>query len=226
MNIMIICGSPRPKGNTMTVVNWVAEGAKSAGATVEIVNADELEYKANGCRSCMGCQRLDEFACVVEDDAADVINRIPDQDVLVLASPVYFFGVSAQLKLILDRMYCLYKFDGDEMDLAPGLEDLSLAFVGTAGGGTEDGLQLAEDTIKTLADFTNLPFTSFLVPYAPKAIGALQENGPLRLEAIAFGEELAEEMGVEFDDPDDADDDFDLDDFVEDDLDEDDLDED
>ena len=47
--IMIICGSPRKKGNTMTLVNWVKSGAEEAGAKVELVDAAHLKYKTNGC---------------------------------------------------------------------------------------------------------------------------------------------------------------------------------
>jgi len=119
--MMILCGSPREKGNTVTVVRWVAAAAREGGADVEIVVADKLTYKAYGCTGCMSCQNSDTFRCVIGDDASEVIARIPEQDVLVFATPVYFMGFSAQLKLVIDRMFSLFKIHPESIDYAPSL---------------------------------------------------------------------------------------------------------
>ena len=109
--IMILASSPRKHGNTNTVTQWVIEGAQTAGATVECVDVANLKHKFNGCIACFGCQQSEKYECVVEDETADLLKRLLDYETLVFATPVFFFGPNAQLKLVLDRMLSHVKFD-------------------------------------------------------------------------------------------------------------------
>ncbi len=90
---MFICGSPRENGNTLTVVNWVASAARDAGATVEIVRADQVGFKERGCIACMGCQKSEQYRCVIKDEATSVVARIPEQDVVVFCLPRLLHGL-------------------------------------------------------------------------------------------------------------------------------------
>lgn len=188
--MMIVCGSPRENGNTMTVARWVAEGAREIGAEVEIVVADRLKYQVNGCISCMGCQQSEEFHCVIKDEASPVIARMPEQDVLVFATPVYFMGFSAQLKLVLDRMFSLFKIRGEEVEMAPSLKETSFALIVTAGGKEDEGMQLTVQNMEIIAGFIGQPLKKFQVPRAPLEAGKLAENGEMRAKAIDFGKSL------------------------------------
>ena len=187
--IMIVCGSPRQDGNTNRVAAWVAEAARQAGAEVETIDAPRLGYKSLGCIGCMRCQHSDEFRCVIDDDASPILARMPDADVLVLASPVYWHGPTAQLKILTDRMFSLVKFQGDQV-LTP-LKDTTLAVIGTGGGGLDDGLRLLEQAYKTAAESVPLPFESFLVPLAPQNPEDIENNAELKTRAAAFGRKLA-----------------------------------
>ncbi len=109
--IMVLAGSPRENGNTNTVAGWVAAAVKESGADVEVVDVSRLKSKNNGCIACMGCQKPEKFECTVDDEIKPVLARIPDMDVLVFATPTYFLGPTAQMKLVMDRMYSLIKFD-------------------------------------------------------------------------------------------------------------------
>jgi len=152
--IMVLCSSPRKEGNTNTVVQWVMESITEAGGEVECVNVAKLKYKVNGCISCYGCQKSDEYECVVEDEAQPILKQIPDYDVLVFATPIYFFGPNAQLKLFMDRMFCLAKFDpetGDPHFKNPGQR---LGLIATAGGDLSGGLALTEQLFKSIAVIT------------------------------------------------------------------------
>ncbi|MBM3308542.1 MAG: flavodoxin family protein [Candidatus Eisenbacteria bacterium] len=192
--IMMVVGSPNERGNTRTVVDWVAEGARQAGADVEIVDAARLRYEVYGCQACMACKGAKEFRCAVDDEATDVIARMPEQDAVVLATPIYFWGLSAQLKHVVDRMFCLVKSDERGYRFAPGLEKARLAFVATAGGGSEWGLKLAEENVKAIAGFVGVgapAFKSLLVPNAHSEEGVRESNTALREKARAFGRELA-----------------------------------
>lgn len=190
--VMIICGSPRENGNTMTLAGWAAEGARGAGADVEIVNAAKLRYAVNGCTACMGCQRSEEYRCVIDDEASAVLARIPGKDVLVFATPVYFMGFSAQTKLLMDRIFSLVKIKGEDFTLAPGYDEIDYALIASGGGGIEDGLNLVEETMKAIAAFGKKSPKSLLVPRAPFEEGAIASNEELRERATAFGAELAE----------------------------------
>lgn len=188
--IMIICGSPRNNGNTMTIANWVASGAREEGGKVEIVDAARLQYRVNGCTACMGCQKSDQFRCVIEDEASTILARMPEQDVLVFATPVYFMGFSAQIKLILDRMFSLFKIKGDGYRIAPGLEKTSFALIASGSGDENGGLKLVEENMNAIADFIKKESKSFLVPLAPMETGAIDSNPGLKAKAVEFGAEL------------------------------------
>ena len=189
--IMILSSSPRAKGNTNTVVGWVSQGARAAGAEVDIIDTAKLDYGVNGCTACMGCQKSDKYECVIKDEASPLIARVPEYEVLVLASPIYFFGVNAQLKLFMDRMYSLAKFNPATGEMTHRLKRGALALIATAGGGLEDGLGLAEQTVKAIAGFTGSQFESLLVPSAPHEAGDIAGNTELKDKSITFGGKLA-----------------------------------
>lgn len=189
--IMIVCGSPRGKGNTISLAIWAAEAARAEGATVEIVDAASLDYKTNGCLACMGCQASERYACVVADEATDIIERIPDFDVLVLASPVFFMGLSAQIKLLLDRMFSLFKFDGDTFHTAPGFDKIEMAHIVVAGGDASGGLQLVDQNVQAIAGFLGKKSTGLLVHTAPQDPDEIADDADLRARAEAFGRQLA-----------------------------------
>lgn len=91
--ILIINGSPKKVGNTSAMVEWFCQGAK--GADIEIVRAAFLKYKTSGCISCRSCQKSDKYECSVEDGAKPVLAKMADVDAIVFATPLYFFGPSA-----------------------------------------------------------------------------------------------------------------------------------
>ena len=102
MNIIVLSGSPRKGGNTAIMVNAFAEGARSAGHTVEIVDVAAL--KIAPCHACKYCFSHGG-ACAIDDDMTGVRESLSHADMVVFASPVYWFDISAQLKLAIDRMY-------------------------------------------------------------------------------------------------------------------------
>jgi len=191
-SIMILCGSPRAKGNTNTIVGWVADAAKAAGADVEVVDAANLDYKANGCTACMGCQKSETFECVIEDEASDVLRRLARADVVVFATPVYFFGPTAQLKLLLDRMFCLVKINPADGSVRHARDDQACALIATAGGGMDDGLALVVKTFETVAAFTGVELAKLLLPNAPMDPADTAVNVELKAQAEALGRQLAQ----------------------------------
>jgi multimeric flavodoxin WrbA len=190
-SIMIIAGSPRKGGNTMTLAKWVADGARAAGAEVELIDAARLSYKAPGCTACMSCQNSELFLCAIKDEAADIIARMPKCSVVVFASPVYFMGFSAQIKHIIDRMYSLIKIDHENHTVRHALKNTEIALVASAGGDEGSGLNLIKANIDAITGFLGKKARKLCIPFAPFQSGEMDLNNELREKAEAFGAELA-----------------------------------
>ena len=105
--VLIISSSPRKGGNSETLAAAFARGAQAAGNQVETVYLREKQY--GFCKGCFACLKLGH--CVIKDDAVEIVARMHDADVLVFATPVYYYSVSGQLKTMLDRANPLYGTD-------------------------------------------------------------------------------------------------------------------
>lgn len=99
-NVLILSGSPRKNGNSDLLCDEFARGATKAGHKVEKLRV--AEKNIGYCRACYYC-RDHKGECILKDDMAEVMQKIIDCDVLVLASPVYFYSIDAQLKAVIDR---------------------------------------------------------------------------------------------------------------------------
>jgi len=102
--IVAIYGSPRRKGNTATLLKQAVQGAKDAGAQVEeIVLRD---FKMSPCLEIYGCTK--DGDCVIKDDFQNVREQLLASDGLILASPIFFYSVSAHTKILMDRCQSLW----------------------------------------------------------------------------------------------------------------------
>jgi multimeric flavodoxin WrbA len=102
MKIVCLLGSPRVNGNSAVIANRFCSSAEKLGAQVKTYLLNDLAYR--GCQGCMLCKtKLDR--CALEDDLTEVLDAIRETDVVVLASPVYFWDVSSQVKGFLDRTF-------------------------------------------------------------------------------------------------------------------------
>jgi multimeric flavodoxin WrbA len=181
--ILIINGSPKKNGNTAILISSFTKGATSKGAKVEVVDATTLKNKVNGCNSCRACQKQKSYGCVVDDDASSVIQKMIKADVIVFATPLYFYGPSAQLKAVIDRMFSLYHWDNKTDAMETALKGKSFALIGSA---YEDiGLKELEAPFKLTAKYTGIPFKSLLVANAG-------ESGEVQMADVV----KAGEMGV------------------------------
>ena len=105
--VLILSSSPRKGGNSETLAAAFAKGALEAGNQVETVYLREKQY--GFCKGCLACQKLGH--CVIKDDAVEIAAKMHDADVLVFATPVYYYSVSGQLKTMLDRANPLFGTD-------------------------------------------------------------------------------------------------------------------
>ena len=102
--IMIVTSSPRKGGNSETLARKFAEGAIAAGHDAQVVAVRDLGLKF--CTGCFACQSLGR--CVLGDGMNALYESFQNADVLVFATPVYYYAVSGQLKTFLDRLNPLY----------------------------------------------------------------------------------------------------------------------
>jgi multimeric flavodoxin WrbA len=110
MKMVALLGSPRKRGNTELLVDAFAEGARSGGAEFEKVRLQDLEFK--GCRACLACHKTGQ--CHQKDDMLGVYEKLLQADVWVMATPVYWWGPTAQIKAAIDRFYSLCYGDHPE----------------------------------------------------------------------------------------------------------------
>lgn len=100
--ILILTGSPRRNGNTDRLAQSFAKGAEESNQ-VEIVSV--CDYKVNPCIGCNSCFSREGNRCFQNDDMTAIYEKLSQADILIIASPVYFYGISSQLKAIIDRLH-------------------------------------------------------------------------------------------------------------------------
>jgi len=100
VNVVMINGSPRAKGNSDLLCDEFARGARESGHTVEKISL--REYTVNPCKACYACFQTGK--CVQKDDMASILEKVKQAEVLVLASPTYFMTMSGQMKIFIDRL--------------------------------------------------------------------------------------------------------------------------
>lgn len=105
MKILVLNGSPRRNGNTVRLVSAFCKGATEAGNNVHIVNV--ASQKIHGCIACEYCHGAGNGTCVQQDDMQALYPLIREADMLVLASPIYYYTMTGQLISVLDRTYAL-----------------------------------------------------------------------------------------------------------------------
>jgi multimeric flavodoxin WrbA len=110
-SILILKGSPREHGNSNTLADRVAKGASAAGAEVESLMLHHMDIRP--CDACDTCQETG--VCVIQDDMQKIYPLLEKADAIVIASPVYWFTLSAQTKLCIDRWYALESGQGNAL---------------------------------------------------------------------------------------------------------------
>ena len=103
MKILVLNGSPRLNGNTMDMISGFKTGAEEAGHSVQVENVAHMNIR--GCMACEWCHTKGEGRCVQQDDMQKLYPAILSADMLVFASPIYYFTMSAQLQSVIHRTY-------------------------------------------------------------------------------------------------------------------------
>jgi multimeric flavodoxin WrbA len=187
MRITSVLGSPRPKkGNTAKVLGWVEEELRAKGHDVDHINI--TEKKVNGCKECYTCQGIpDEPGCPQEDDAKEIFERLMASDAMLIASPLFCWGFSSQIKPLIDRHFCLVT-DYGTPNWKSLLEGKRAGLLVTCAGPIEENADLVVQMFQRLMDYAKISAAeSLVIPLAttPDAMGA-----EIKEQAVKFADRL------------------------------------
>lgn len=185
MKILAIVGSPRLKGNTNFLVDRALDEAIKLGAETEKIVISQ--HKVNPCLGHDNCASL--ASCTQKDDAGWIMDKLYEADGVILASPVYYLNVTAQMKAFLDRNYFPYK-----KNLRAKARVVGIIVVGEQMG--------IEDTLYTLHQFIDWVFfvgqgRRFTVTGYANHVGDAEKNTPLVAEARELGRKMATSLKQE-----------------------------
>ncbi|MCQ2553708.1 MAG: flavodoxin family protein [Clostridia bacterium] len=173
MKILLLNGSPR-KGNTVALLNAFAEGAKE-GNEIEVLDCDKLNISP--CKGCDACNL--EKGCVAKDDSTKIVDKLVDADLIVFGSPVYWWGITAQLKILIDKCYCRGRLLKDKK--------IGVLTVG-AEVTTDEEYKLIQRQFELISDFLNWT-VEFYKPYSASGKDEIANNNEVIAELNKLGSE-------------------------------------
>ena len=184
--IMVVIGSPRRKGNSATLAKQVADGAKDAGAKVDTFFLQGMDIRP--CTACDACRTKLKKDCIIKDDMKKLYPKMKAADGIVIASPIYWFTVSAQTKLFMDRWYALGGDDGYELAGKKFGIVLAYADADPFTSGAVNALRTFQDAF----NFIGAELVGAVYGSAWKA-GEIKKNKGLMEAAFALGRKIAGE---------------------------------
>jgi multimeric flavodoxin WrbA len=182
--VLILAASPRKNGNSTILALKAAEGVKAEGGEADVVSLGNL--KIAPCNACDVCRTKPETGCVIKDDMQPLYKKIEDAQGVIFATPVYWFNVSAQMKLFIDRTYAIhgkgyYAFTGKDVGVILTYEDEDL-FV----SGGINALRSFQDIFA----YVKANLVGAVYGSAGKA-GDVKANGELLQKAYDLGKKIA-----------------------------------
>lgn len=182
--ILILKGSPREKGNSAILAERVAEGARSVGAEVDSVYLHALDIRP--CDACEACHENGGGSCIIEDDMQGIYSKIDEADVIVIASPVYWFTISAQMKLCIDRWYA---YSGKTPNILKLKKYALILVYGDSDPYSSGGIN-AIRFFEDMCRYLGAPIAGILYGSADEAGDILKQEG-LISKAFQLGKKLA-----------------------------------
>jgi multimeric flavodoxin WrbA len=188
MHILIILGSPRQNGNSETLAQAVAAGIRRhPDATLEFVRLNDL--RISPCQGCGGCNKTS--TCVIDDDMTPLYEKVDACDHLILVSPIYFYGLSAQCKAFIDRFQARWArkyLTGIRFRIDEQRKGFLLATAATEGKKVFDGALL---TTSSFLDAIDLELADSLLVRGVDQRGAMDKRNEILDQAMALGAKIA-----------------------------------
>lgn len=188
MHTLIILGSPRKNGNSEILAQNVANGIKQyPDTTVEFIRLNNL--RISPCQGCGGCNKTS--TCVINDDMTPLYQKVDLCDHLILVSPIYFYGLSAQCKIFIDRFQARWArkyLSGIRFRIDEQRQAILLATAATKGKKVFDGALL---TAGIFFDALDMEFGDSLLARGVDQLGAMREQAQTMEQAMALGRKIA-----------------------------------
>lgn len=182
-NILVITGSGRKDGNSELMADAFIKGARENGHTVEKFQAGLKSIK--GCMGCDACWTQGR-ACIFKDDFMELEPLVTKANALIFVSPLYWFGVTAQLKTAIDKMYAAFSA---KAPVKPAIKETALLMCGEA---TEEYMYMYDGAIKSfelMADYLEWQNKGVLIVPGVLAKGDIRQTDGLA-KAEALGREM------------------------------------
>ncbi|MBN1366936.1 MAG: flavodoxin family protein [Dehalococcoidales bacterium] len=190
MKVLGIAGSPRRGGNTDTLLAEVLRGAAEKGAETKTIVLSKLKYVS--CQHCDAC--LEKGICKINDDMQQVYKELAEADVIVLASPMQFMGITAEAKAMIDRCQALWakKYVLKVPPLEPVKERKGF-FVSVGGRKVPNLFESALVVVKTFFRIINVTYTGDLLFTGVDEKGAVAQHPSSLQQAFLAGQKLVTE---------------------------------
>ena len=187
MFLLGIAASPRRGGNSGILLREALSGAESAGARVEEIVLNELDF--SGCQECGGCEKTGE--CVVDDDMQMLYKKLAEADRFIVASPIFFGSLPGQLKVMIDRCQCLWVDKYVLKKPQPGKTNRKGAFICVRGMKRQDFFESARRLVKIFFAVINVSYVDDLFYPGVDEKGAILNHPTALREAFELGKRLA-----------------------------------
>jgi multimeric flavodoxin WrbA len=191
MRVLGIYGSPRKGGNSDALLDKALAGARSEGAEIKTIYAREL--KIAGCRECGGCDKTGE--CLVEDAMQEVYPRLVEADIIILATPIFYYAVPAQLKALIDRTQAMWSKrlltkPREQWKNHESGKGYLIAVGATKGKNLFEGVEL---TARYFFDAMDMSYEGGLFYRRVEGKDAIKERPEALSEAFEFGKKIIKE---------------------------------
>lgn len=187
MKVLGIAGSPRRGGNTDTLLSEVLRGAADKGAETKTIVLGKLKYIS--CQHCDAC--LEKGICKINDDMQQIYKDLAEADIIVLASPIQFMGITAEAKAMIDRCQSLWakKYILKIPPLEPA-KDRKGFFISVGGRKVPNLFESALVVVKTFFRIINVTYAGELLFSGIDEKGAIQKHPDAIQQAFSAGQKL------------------------------------
>ena len=181
--IVAFIGSPRKNGNTAALVSEVIRGAEEAGAEVRVHYLNEMNIKP--CQGCFYCRKNE--TCSIDDDMKTIYPEIKEADAVIIGSPVYMFQMTAQTKILFDRMFPLM-----DAGFRPRFGIKKTVMVYAQGNPDATAFKTAFETNGAVLKVMGLQVEETIVCAGANNLSTAAENGKMMTAAFELGRRLAQ----------------------------------
>lgn len=182
--ILGICSSPRNNSNSEILLDHILKGAVISGHSTEKINLSQSQISP--CHACLKCKNSEAIKCAIQDDMQKIIKKLINADCIIFASPIYFFSVSSQMKIFIDRLYCLVE-ENKRQKMAGKTAVVILTYGHPSS--EKSGAMIALDMFEKIFNFFEIYLTDKML-HSCQIPGEILEQPDILQKAVSIGKSL------------------------------------